>query len=150
VQLKRENIVEEFERRMNLVTGVNYVARNPVQPPAADNVPAIMIYELTDDVEEIDMRGGSQYPNFRRSLTVVTESFVAVSEAGAASKEVMAFILEQKKALYEGGATLGGKCTSVVEVQASQILRPEMGENIAGMGLVFELRYIEDTGKLFP
>jgi hypothetical protein len=140
--LERETILREFWKRMSAVTGVAYTARNPKKPPSINSLPAIQIFEFTDRVLGTSQRGG--YPIYKRRMTVVAESFISASKEGASSAEIMAFLLLLKKSLYADGGTLGGLC-SLRETETSRVLRPATGGNVSGVGVSFELDYVEDT-----
>lgn len=144
--LEREEILEVLWRRMSEVSGVSYTVRNPEAPPGIDDLPAVQIFELGDEVVKVDSRGG--YPAYTRRLSVALEGFIKATKEEAASKEIMAFLLEIKKKLYEGGPTLGKRCL-LVEKSASRVLRPPAGEHSVGIGVALEIQYVEDTSKLF-
>lgn len=143
--LKREEIVRELWRRMTTVEGVEYTSRNPDVAPSIDNLPLVNIFELDDRVEKHDMRGG--VPVYFRVLQVVFETFIKGTSAGDSSAELFTFLAKVKTKLYEGGPTLGGLCT-VLEVEQSRVLQPEIGSYVVGIGTVLELRYIEDVKLL--
>ena len=146
--LEREEIIEELQRRMWLVTGIKKVARNTKAEPSVDDLPYIGIFELPDVVEEVDTRGATKPPDYRRRMGVMIESFIAASSEGASSQEMFIFVGELKKQLYTGGQTLGGLC-AFREVDYSRVLRPPAGDNTIGIGIALEIVYIEDTTKLF-
>lgn len=145
--LKRETIIKELWRRMSLVSGVNYTARNPKTPPNVSDFPVIQFFELGDAVEESDRRGTQVV--YRRRLDVVIELFITATAEASATTELMEIYLPRLKAkLYEGGPSLGRLC-SIVETGSSRVLRPPVGENAVGIGLQLEIRYIEDVSELF-
>jgi len=143
--LKREEIITEFIDRLSNVDGVVYVARNPKKPPSAGNLPAIQLFEFPDDVISQTQRGG--YPVYRRMMEVIVESFIAGSDEGAASKEEIAFLAEIKKKVYAGGNSLGKRCV-LTETAASRVLRPATGSNVAGIGVTFNVEYVEDISLI--
>jgi len=145
--LERETAIVELWKRLAGVTGVLYTARNPVIPPKVEQMPCIQFFELGDTVEKMSMRGG--YPIYGRVLTVVVEPFVNATAEGASTKEMIEFVKLVKKAVYTGGPTLGGKCSEIHEVDASRVLRPDVGAPVSGIGLAFEIRYNEEISKLF-
>jgi len=142
--LEREQIIQELWRRIAGVSGVKFTARNPSVPPSSENVPSIEFFELPDNVTDTTTRGG--VPVMKRKLQVAIEVFIAGSKDSAASKELMAFVKTVKAALYAGGPTFGGLC-SWKEVEASRVMRPETGANLAGIGIVIEIMYVEDASK---
>ena len=92
-------------------------------------------------------RGG--YPAYIRRLEVVIDSYIPGTTEESATKELGLFIQEVKKKIYQGGVTLGGKCKSIKEIESSRVLRPPVGENSIGLGLAFNILYVEEIGKLF-
>lgn len=144
----REDIMSEIWRRMTLISGVKYTARNPKAEPGKDDFPAIQIIELVDTVQQVSRRGN--FPLYRRLLKLAIELFIEGTSEGAATKELMVFINNFKTELYRGGPTLSGKAVDLVEFDTSQVLRPPVGTHSTGISMVFNITYVEDTGKLFP
>lgn len=149
--LKREVIVERFEKRMSEVSGVSFVARNPIKEPQTSDLPCIQFFELGDGVDsgKVSKRGAGTYPSYIRTLSLIAEIFIAGSSEEASSKELLAFVEEVKKKFYEGGNNLGLSGVELVERGAGRVLRPPAGDNIAGMGIELEIAYIEDTSEMF-
>lgn len=145
--LEREILMQELHSRLSGVDGVSFVERNPAEPPGVKDLPAILIFEFSDTMEEGSHRGG--YPVYRRSLKVVVESYINAASEGAATTELSAFIAKVRKVIYTGGNNLSRKASTLIEVESSRVLRPPIGENVAGLGLVFEITYVEDVSKLF-
>jgi hypothetical protein len=144
----REELMAEVWRRMTLINGVQYTARNPKAEPGKDDFPAIQIIELVDAVQKVSRRGS--FPIYQRLLKLAIELFIEGTSEGAATKELMAFINDFKTELYRGGPTLSGKAVDMVEFDSSQVLRPPVGTHSTGISMVFNITYLEDTGKLFP
>lgn len=145
--LEREAIIAELWKRLALVDGVVFTARNPKQSPAESDLPAIMIFELGDAVVEESMRGG--YPIYRRALDVIIEAYVKPNDEQSASKELGLFVQEIKKQVYAGGTNLGKKCSTISETDAGRILRPPIGSPVIGVGLAFKITYVENIQLLF-
>ena len=143
---EREALIQEFWRRMSTVTGVQKTARNPKTPPTLEDLPCIQFFEMADNVREGSARGGK--PVYRRELQLVLETFYEGSSEAASSQELGSFVEDMKSKLYEGGSNLGGTCSMIEETQASRILRPQLGEHVAGIALVLLITYIEDTTLL--
>jgi hypothetical protein len=143
---EREDIVAELWSRLAAVDGVMFTARNPKAEPKVENMPCIQFWEMADVVEESTKRG--DYPAYKRALRVVVESFVKSTEEAKTSQDLKDFIVKVKQQIYRDGASLGRRC-NVTEIESSRVLRPPVGENVIGLGIVFELRYIETTSKLF-
>jgi hypothetical protein len=133
----------ELEKRMTTVTGVVFVGRNPGKEPSTEDVPCINIFELDDPVDEMRMRGGK--PDYKRSLNVVIEFFIAGSTDAKASKELTAFWELIKQKLYAAPYGLGGLANAVYETGAGRVLRPSVGEHLIGLGMAITIRYIEDA-----
>lgn len=144
---EREVIMEEIAYRMSNVTGVSFTARNPKTPPNADDLPAILIFEFPDEVESRGSMGG--HPIYKRRFKVVIECYLTASSEGAASTELGEFVEQIKKQIYTGGVNLNRKAAEIYESECSRVLRPPIGDNTVGLGLVFEVRYIEDIANLF-
>ncbi len=121
--------------------GIVRTGRNPKKQPSLEDLPWCAIYELGDLVEEGRMRGG--LPAYKRRLTVIVETYIDATKEGRATEELGDFIQLLKIAIYAGGPSLGGTCNEIVEVDASQIIRPPIGGNSIGIGLAFDIIYIE-------
>jgi hypothetical protein len=143
--LKREEIIQELLTRLASTSGA-YVARNPKKEPDTSEFPYICLVELADMVEDVDHRGGM--PNYKRKIEVVVECFTVSDTDEKSSQDIMSFLESVKSNIYGGSANLGGKCATIIETESSRVLRPPIGSNAAGIGLVFEIRYIENTGLL--
>lgn len=144
---EREVLIKELWKRVASVSGVVYTARNPGAPPNVSDMPAIQFFELNDTVVDSAKRGA--YIAFKRRLTVVVESFIAGTTEASSTDELAAFIVNVKRAIYSGGMTLGNRQCLIQEVESSRIIRPAAGENLIGMGLVFDIMYTEDINQLF-
>ena len=147
--LKRETIIRELWSRFADVDGVEFTARNSKSPPGEADFPCILFFELGDDIFDRSKRGATQKPSFKRKLTLVVETYVIGASEEASSYEVMDFVEKIKKKLYVDGNSLGGLC-EINEIGSGRMLRPPMGGPVAGLGLSFEIIYIEDVGSLFP
>lgn len=145
--LLREQIMQELQDRMWDVPNVTFVARNPNVPLKPEQLPAIQFFEMIDPTEgRVEFDRG--YPIYKRSLTVIIESFIKGSTEAASSKELSNFIRELKKKLYAGGPTLGDLCM-IAEVEAGRVLRPPPGDNMTGIGFVLAISYREHVQDLF-
>lgn len=146
---EREAIITVLQTRLSEVEGNFAAYRNPESPPDASSMPVINFFELEDKVIKTGSRGG--YPIYTRMLVVAIEPFIKASERGATTKELVNFVKKVKLKLYEkvgntAPNSFGGLC-SFVETNASRILRPGTGENIAGIGIILAITYIENTSK---
>ena len=143
----REAIIQEIHKRLSEVPGTNIVFRNPKTEPTADDLNCISFFELGDPVVTSTSRGGVPY--YLRNLNVIIEAMVKSPSEGASSPTLVAYVKELKKKLYEGGVTLGGRCDEFVEIDSSQILRPPIGGNAAGIGISIAIKYKEDIRRYF-
>ena len=146
--LEREAILSALWGRMAAVPDVARTARNPVNPPNADDLPCINIFEMRDRVVSVQQRGASKPPAYKRELEVVLEPFVLGSSEPQATQELGTFVRKLKKKLYEGGVTLGIKGVEIEETGLTQVLRPPAVEKVAGIGIALTIKYIEDVSKL--
>ena len=121
---------------------------NPKDAPSIDNLPGIQFFELGDVVVSKARRGATQKPIYKRRLTVVAELFLLATNESSANNELEVMIENVKKKIFADGNTLGGLC-EIDETEASRVLRPPVGGPVIGIGIGFEIAYIEDMSKLF-
>jgi len=143
--LQREKILEELEKRMTLISGIQFVARNPEKQPSYNDLPCVSIFEMPDTVDEMSQRGGK--PSYKRSFQIVLEVFISGSTATLASKELMAFVKLVKVALHAAPYGLDKTCRGIREDQYGRVLRPGVGEHVIGIGLAITIFYVEDINK---
>ena len=143
---EREILIAEFWRRIASVTGVVKTARNPGDNPTTDDFPAIQFFELDDTITGKGRRGG--YPVYNRNLMLTVEAFLAATSEAAPSKELGAFVQEIKKKIYSGGNNLNKTCSEITELGCTRVLRPPVGENSVGIGLIFEVKYTENISTI--
>jgi hypothetical protein len=129
---------------MEQVPGVSYTARNPKQPPSVEQLPCINLFEGNDVVLSKNFRGKNTVI-YKRRLEVVLETFVAGSTEPASSKELFAFVELLKAQIYQGGNNLNKKASLIDDVEYSRVHRPPIGDNVAGVGIAFEIIYIEEV-----
>ena len=144
--LQREKIIRELWRRFTLVDGIQYTARDPRDPPNVKQLPCVQFFELDDTVIKTSKRGASALPSYWRKLTVVAEMFILPQQEGSAGNELMDFVGKVKSQIYIDGDSLGRLC-EIKETEASRVLRPPVAAYVIGMGIVFEITYVEDTAK---
>jgi hypothetical protein len=143
---EREILMAEVKQRSLLVAGVARVLRNPVTPPKIGDLPAIHIFEMEDSVIQVSSRG--RYPLYTRKLIILIELFTTATTEALASETLGSFVQEFKKRLYAGGVNLGGRCSEIKETGTTRILRPPIENHSAGVGLLFEIKYIENIDTL--
>jgi len=145
---QRESAIRELQYRMWNVPGVGLVLRNTSQEPAVSDMPFIGIFELTDRIVEAGRRGGGVLPVYKREVDLVLEIFIAGSTEADASAELADFVSKVRAKLYEGGVTLGKRCSYITETGMSKVLRPPVGGNIAGIGISLTMTYVDDVSAL--
>jgi len=140
-----EAIMAEVWGRMSNVTGVVKVDRNPSKPPSIGDLPVIHLFDQDDTVISKSSRGG--YPVYKRNFTLHIATYISGLTNSSVSKELDLFIIEIKKQLYAGGATLGKTCCDFEEVLTTSYKRPPISGDIIGTGLKFIINYLEDIGN---
>lgn len=147
--LNRERIIEELESRMYQVDGVGVVFRNPSADPNVDDLATgyiVTIIELEDHVELTKHRG--IVPIHSRNFRAVVEVFVSGSSDGAVSKELMAAVENVKTSLYSNSETWRTLRAVIKELGYGRVLRPPLGNHVAGIGMELEIKYVEDNTTL--
>lgn len=144
----KEKIMSTLWQRLDGVTGKVSIARNSKVEPNVNDMPAIRFFELEDTVEKLLSTGATKFPAYQRKLTVAIECFVSSTAEGKVSQDLLAFVGEIKKKLYEGGNTLGLQC-KLFEVESSKVFRPPVGKAVAGISIIIDILYVEDISKLF-
>ena len=145
--LQRETCIRRLMYLLSQVPSVGFVARNPVSAPDAADFPAIMLFEFPDRVMSMSRRGG--YPSYIRQMQVNIEFYVAGTTEDSASSDLTTFLQDAKTLIYTDGATLGLKGVAVEEVSSTRLWRPPVGKNAAGIGLQFNIQFVENTGAYF-
>jgi len=146
---EREVILAKLWELVAATSGVGRTARNPVTPPNENDMPCINLFELDDLVDSSANRGASQYPAYKRTLSVVIEVFASGSSEAAATKALGLFVQEMKKKIYQYGVSLGLANVEVLEESAGRILHPPDMERTVGIGISLRIKYVEDVSKLF-
>jgi hypothetical protein len=126
---------------------VTTVFRNPKQEPAATDMPVISFFEMEDTVVKQTMRGN--YPIYQREVDVITEVFLQPSSEGSATSELMSFLDEVRKKVFEGGVNLHRSCSEITETKMSRVLRPPTGDFVVGAALFFRVVYVDNVAALF-
>lgn len=139
---ERETILQELWRRIDGVSGVVRVVRNPEGPSDLNDHPAVHIIELGDLVTDRGARGGR--PIYKRKLTLAVEVFVAGTSEGAASQELLTLVSDIKSAIFSDGVSMGENC-EVAELDSSRIEVIPGGDHIRGIGIGYQIAYIEQV-----
>jgi len=139
--MKREYLVQELWSRLAAISGVQTTARNPKQPPKEGEFPRINIFDLEESVDE-----AQAFRSQKLSFSLLVEFFVEASSEQAGTKELMAFADSVVGAMYQTGLKLArqGHLGVIVEQKRSRVLRPPVGGPVFGLGIWFEIRYVED------
>jgi len=139
--MKRETLVEEIWKRQSEVTGVATTARNPKHPPKEGEFPRINIFELEEPIEE-----GSMLRTKKARLSVLVEFFIEGTSEQAGSMELMAFAELVVDTMYQTGLRLmrQGEIAMIKETRRSRVLRPPISGPVFGLGIFWEIRYVED------
>lgn len=147
---EKEIAIQELWKRLSSVTGISRAPmRNPATPPKEGDYPTINFFDMAAKVEDVRNSGKTKPPIYLWNSAVVIEPFVMASTEDASTQEINLFIKEVKRRIYQDGTTLGGTCASFTETQYTQYLKPPSSRLLIGISLYFNLRYIEDTGKIF-
>ena len=147
---EKENAIQELWRRLSLTEGIGRAPmRNPVSPPSSGDFPTIQFFDMPAQVTDVRQHGKTRVPVYMWSAQIVIEPFVEAESEDSATDELNAFVKSIKKVVYQGGMTLGGNCKELVETEYSQYLRPPSSSLVIGISLFFNLKYIEDTSRLF-
>ena len=151
--MRRDDIVVEFQRRMNsikIVNGYDFdvanVRRNPEGEPAPELMPMTNIFEFPSTTIDSAKRGASQKPSYKKFFRVVLEHWYNSASLGAASRDIMQYLKAARLAVFIDGQTLGGLASIVVEEEESRIYRPL--QNVVGIGEVFGIEFTEDFNNL--
>ena len=152
--MRRDDIVVEIQRRMNLVKIANgydfdiaHVFRNPDGEPSPDLMPMTNIFEFpSTTTDETMRRGAKQKPVYKKFFRVALEHWWNSTNAGEASRDIMQFLKASRQTIFSDGQTLGGVATLVVEEEESRIYRPL--QYVVGIGEVLAIQFIEDFNNL--
>ena len=140
--MKRDDILAEMQARLAPLANVY---RNPSEEIAIENMPMINLYELTDSVLDVTMRGRSLYPIYKRQLSVVLEVWIH-SEEGKVNRDIFDLLNQSRRAIYADGVTLGGLAVEVREQEMSKLFRAEIPAT-AGIGCLFLITYIDNLNE---
>jgi len=134
---------------MSNMSGSSLILRNPDKEPSVEDLAAgyvITIVELDDTVRQEKMR--TLVPVYQRELSIVMEIFVAGSSSTTASRECIAGLEAMKAALYAIPETWRKLGAVFKEVGYGRIMRPPVGNHVAGIGLELKITYTEDNTQL--
>lgn len=146
----KETAIRELWRRMSLTENIGRSPlRNPVTPPRTGDFPTINFFDMDGQVTDVRQGGKARLPIYMWEAQVVVEPFVESATEDEATDDLNSFVKSIKQQIYQGGMTLGGTCDFFVETGYSQYLRPPGNSLRMGISLYFNLKYIEDTNRLF-
>jgi hypothetical protein len=147
----RNDILVELQKRLSNISGSPLVLRNPKAPPSSDDFPVIVITSAEDTVADHNRTG--DYPRYIREWDVFISVFIMASvenDDEVATTEIDDYLETKiKKAIYEGGNSLGGKCSEILEEGTGLYVVPPMGEAGIGITAQFLVRYLENTANLY-
>lgn len=144
----RDVVIGALWQAIASVSGVVRTSRNPSRPPKVSDMPAIQMFELDDKVIGRTLRGVGRSPSYKRQLLVAVESFIEAESDESSSAELFAFVNDLKAALYADGQSLGLTGVEFSEKSMSPVLRPPGLEQVAGIGILLEITYVEDISQL--
>jgi hypothetical protein len=110
-------------------------------------MPLVQIFELEDTIEKVDGRG--RYPVYIRNLKVAIEPYLVATDDNTASSELSTMVSNIKNKLYIDGNNLKRLCVLFSDEGASRVIRPPTESACIGITLFFNIKYIEDTAKLY-
>ncbi len=154
--MRRDDIVVEIQRRMNLLLIANghpfdikYVFRNPDEEPGLDLMPCTNIYEFPSiTIESAPSRGARSKPIYKQELTVVLEHWYLSATAGETNRDVNIYLKASRELIFSDGQILGGLADLVVEEEASRVYRPPIDKKVVGIGQVLGIQFKEDFNTL--
>ena len=153
--MKRDDIVIEVQRRLNLITTANghpldvaYVFRNPEEDPSPERMPCVNIFELPDTTLRQQSRTTKDMPIYEKNFSVVLEMWRASAEEGVVSRDILEFLKSVREVIFSDGETLGRRVAKCIEVEVSRVFRPRIGNHIVGIGQVLEFVYMEEFSKM--
>lgn len=139
--MKREYLIQELWSRLAAVSGVQSTARNPKEPPKEGEFPRINLFDLEEEVDE-----AQAFRSQKLTFSLLTEHFIEATSEHSGSKELMAFTDLVVDAMYQTGLRLAkaGHIGVITERRRSRVLRPPTGGPVFGLGIWWEIRYVED------
>jgi len=153
--MQRDNVVVEVMRRLLLITTgngydftVNSVIRNPENEPSPDRMPLTNLFEFPEITVGESTRGSSKMPIYKKEFQVVLEHWYASANRGVTTKDITKYLKYSRQTLFSDGNTLGKICSLVEESEISRVYRPQIGNNVVGIGQVLRVVFVEDFSQL--
>ena len=151
--MRRDNIVVEIQRRLNLIKTSNgydfdiaHVYRNPEGEPSPELMPMTNIFEFPSTTMDSASRGASQKPTYKKFFRVALEHWYQSASRGATNRDIMIYLKASRLAIFSDGQVLGGLASLVMEEEESRVYRPL--QNVVGIGQVLAIQFTEDFNKL--
>ncbi len=145
--LKREEIVSEIIGRLSGITGIGLISRNPSSRPDISDMPIVNVFDFP--AKAVSSRfSRNTAPLIEFELTLVLELFIAGTTEELATSELFDFYRNVLKAIFADGASLGGIGCAVTISEITRVLRPPIGGNAIGIGMVLLIKYVEDLNNL--
>lgn len=154
--MRRDNIVVEIQRRVNLITKANghlfdikYVFRNPEEEPSPDLMPLTNIFEFPSiTLDTSHSRGAKSKPIYKQEFRVVLENWYLSVSRGKVSRDIMQFLKSTREVIFSDGQILGGLADLVMEEEVSRVYRPPVDSKVVGIGQVLLIHFKEDFNSL--
>lgn len=144
--LKREAIATELWKRLSTVSGVVRVERNPENPPTADDMPCILLFDLPDIVTSESK--GRKHPRYQKEFQIVVELFTKAASSEESSRAIITLLELTLKALFDEPVNLGGLGNLSLD-RSTRLVTVNAANHIKAIGLSFKVKYAEDIGDLF-
>ena len=152
--MQRDNIVVEIMRRVLTVTtgngydfSVQSVIRNPENEPSPDRMPLTQLFEFPEITLTESSRGASVMPIYKKEFQVVLEHWYQSATRGVTTKDITKYLKYSRQAIFSDGITLGKLCSLIEESEVSRVYRPQIGNNVVGIGQVLKIVFVEDFSK---
>jgi len=153
--MTRNGLIVEIQSRLSSIKIANgfsfdlsQVLRNPIEPPMVESMPMACLFEAPDTVDRWILLGATKAPKAKRSLSIIIEYWRSSLSEGRVSWDILEFLDYSRYVLFNDGVTLGGEALSLAENETTRIIRPEIGGNTSGIGVVYTATYVEDYSLL--
>ena len=143
--IEREDIINSIQKNLWEVEGIALVERNLRQLPTVAVFPAVFIMDLGD---EVDTPLARPVPEYKRRWRICLVSLVQGTTEEAAIKELAAFQMDVKWAVYATGKMVGSKYRGYITERTIEPLEfLSIGNNVVAQGIVFEIFYVQSQSN---
>lgn len=153
--MKRDDVVVELQRRINLIRIVNgydfdvtSILRNPEEETDPRLMPCVNMFELLEGTVKGQHRSGSVAPVYLKQLRLALELWYISTTEGECSRDIQTFLKYIRQVEFSDGSNFGGLASEVIEEEVSSVLRPGVGNNVVGIGQILTVTYFEDFSNL--